>query len=163
MSFDPILAAPPVIQLHIISALVAVVIGPLVLLRRSRDIWHKGLGYAWTMAMGMTALSSFAISAQIGPGPISPVHILSVATLLGLWKGIKAARQRRIAQHQKEIRDIYFWGIGIAGLFTFLPGRRMNIALFGDASFAGFLIMSMVIGTGLAWFASDVWKKAERR
>ena len=152
MSLDLFIYAPFAIQLHVIAALCAVIIGPMVLLRRSRDRWHKNFGYAWVIAMAVTALSSFAIKAEIGPGPISPIHLLSVFTLLGLWKGITAARARRIKDHQKEMRSLYFWAIGIAGLFTFLPGRRMNLMLFGDAGMFGFIVMAVLIGSGLAWY-----------
>jgi uncharacterized membrane protein len=152
MSLDPILNASLVIQLHVIAALCAVIVGPLVLFRRSRDAWHKRLGYVWVIAMAGTALSSFGISEAPVLGPLSPIHALSFFTLLSLWHGINAARQGRIAAHQKEMRGLYFWAIGIAGLFTFLPGRRMNTALFGDASTFGFLVMAGLIGTGLVYY-----------
>jgi len=105
MSLDLFIYAPIAIQLHVIAALCAVIIGPMELLRRSRDRWHKNFGYAWVITMAVTALSSFAIKAEIGPGPISPIHLLSVFTLLGLWKGF------------------------------------------------GFIVMAVLIGSGLAWYA----------
>lgn len=153
MSLEPLLTAPLITQMHVIAALIAVVLGPLVLLRRSRDSWHKRLGYVWVVAMGLTALTTFGMWAEIGPGPISPIHALSVFTLWALWKGVRAARARNIATHQKEMRSLYFWAMGIAGLFTFLPGRRMNIAVFGEPSLAGFALMAGLIGVGLAWYA----------
>lgn len=152
MSLDPILSASLVFQLHVIAALLAVVIGPFVLLRRSRDTWHKRFGYVWVVAMGLTALTSFGITAEIGPGPVSPIHILAVFTMWSLWNGVNAARQRRIAAHQRGMQTLYFWALGIAGLFTFLPGRRMNAALFGEASMPGFLVMAALIGAGMAWY-----------
>jgi uncharacterized membrane protein len=152
MSLDPILNASLVIQLHVIAALCAVIVGPLVLFRRSRDAWHKRLGYVWVIAMAGTALSSFGISEAPVLGPLSPIHALSFFTLWSLWYGIKAARQGRIAAHQKEMRSIYFWALGIAGIFTFLPGRRMNAVVFGDASMFGFLLMGGLISAGLVYY-----------
>ena len=102
--------------------------------------------------MAGTALSSFGISEAPVLGPLSPIHALSFFTLWSLWYGINAARQGRIAAHQKEMRSIYFWALGIAGIFTFLPGRRMNTALFGDASTFGFLVMAGLISVGLAYY-----------
>lgn len=102
--------------------------------------------------MAGTALSSFGMVSEIGPGPVSPIHALSVFALWGLWRGISAARQGRIGAHQKEMRSLYFWAIGIAGLFTFLPERRLNTAIFGDASTFGFLFMIGLIGAGLAFY-----------
>lgn len=152
MTLAPILNAPLMIQLHVSAAVFAVVIGPFVLLRRSRDLWHKGFGYVWVIAMAMTALTSFGIAAKIGPGPVSPIHILSVITLWGLWNAVNAARQRRIKAHQKGMQALYFWAMGIAGLFTFLPGRLMNTAAFGGPSMPGFLMMAVLIGAGLVWY-----------
>ena len=51
------------------------------------------------------------------------------------------------------MRSLYFWAMGVAGLFTFLPGRRMNAVFFGDAAMQGFLLMAGLIGAGLAWYA----------
>ena len=152
MTLTPLLIAPFAVQLHVMAAICAIVLGPMVLWRRSRDRWHKGLGYAWVIAMAVTALSSFAISHDPMLGPFSLIHALSVFTLLGLWKGINAARQRRIKAHQQEMRGLYFWAMGVAGLFTFLPGRRMNIVFFEEMPVAGFALMAVLIGSGLIWY-----------
>ena len=151
MTLAPFLDASFAIQLHICAALLAVILGPLALWRRSRDRWHKRLGYAWVVAMLVTALSSFGISEAAMIGPFSPIHALSFLTLWGLWYGVNAARQRRVVDHQKGMRSLYFWALGVAGLFTFLPGRRMNTIFFADAPLQGFILMACLIGTGLIW------------
>lgn len=127
--------------------------GPLALWRRSRDRWHKRLGYAWLIAMAVTAVSSFGIMDIRLIGPFSPIHAISVFTLWSLWQGVNAARQRRIAAHQQAMKTLYFWAMGVAGLFTFLPGRRMNDMFFGAAPLAGFTVLACVIGGGLAYYA----------
>lgn len=153
MTLAPFLYAPLEIQIHVCAALCAIILGPLALWRRSRDRWHKNLGYAWVVAMAVTALSSFAILDRPVIGPFSPIHALSVLTLTGLWRGIRAARQGRITAHQSEMRGLYFWAMGVAGLFTFLPGRRMNMAFFPETPSQGFTAMAILIGTGLVFYA----------
>ena len=153
MSLAPILTAPIEIQIHVFSAICAVILGPIVLLRRSRDIWHRSLGKFWVLAMFSTAASSFAITAFPVIGPFSPIHILSVLTFVGLWQGISAVRRGDIKRHQKEMRSLYFWAMGVAGLFTFLPERRMNQVLFPQYPQEGFWLMAAVIGSGLLWYA----------
>jgi len=160
MSLEPILSAPIVIQIHVYSALCAVVLGPIALLRRSRDIWHRRLGKAWVVAMFLTAASSFAISEFPLFGPFGPIHLLSGLTIYGLWQGVTAARNRDIARHQIEMRNLYFWAMGVAGLFTFLPERRMNRALFDNAPQEGFILMAALIGAGLGWYALQSRKAA---
>lgn len=149
MTLEPLLHAPFAVQLHVFSAISAVVLGPLALFRRSRDIWHRRLGRIWAVVMMMTAASSFWISDAPMIGPFSPIHGLSVFTLFGLWQGISAARAGDIKSHQGHMKNLYFWAIGIAGIFTFLPGRRMNTVFFADDPSVGFTTMAVVIGAGL--------------
>ncbi len=152
MTLAPLLAAPFAVQLHVCAALCAIILGPLALWRRSRDHWHKRFGYAWVVAMALTALSSFAILDRPMIGPFSVIHALSVVTVIGLWKGVNAARARRIEAHQAEMRSLYFWAMGVAGLFTFLPGRRMNMVFFAGQPWLGFAVMTILIGSGLLWY-----------
>ncbi len=151
MTLIPILNAPFIIQLHVLAAVCAVVLGPLTLWRRSRDKWHKRLGYAWVMAMLATAVSSFWIMDIRIIGPFSPIHGISAFTIWSLWQGVNAARQGRIAAHRQTMQSLYFWAMGVAGLFTFLPGRRMNDVFFENAPMLGFVVMACLIGSGLAW------------
>jgi uncharacterized membrane protein len=152
MTLDPILTAPLIIQLHVVGAICAIVLGPMALFRRSRDIWHRRLGYAWVMAMAFTAVSSFWISEAPIIGLFGPIHALSVLTIYGLWRGISAARAGNIAAHRGQMQGLYFWAMGVAGLFTFLPGRRMNSVFFDMAPLAGFIAMAVVIGGVLVVF-----------
>lgn len=153
MTLAPLLSAPFFVQLHVCAALCAIVIGPMALWRKSRDRWHKRLGYTWVIAMAVTALSSFGISVDPIIGPFSPIHFLSVFTIWGLWQGLTAARQRNIPKHQGNMRNLYFWALGVAGLFTFLPGRRMNTVFFADAPMVGFAVVAILIGSMLLRYA----------
>jgi len=93
-------------------------------------------------------------------GPFGPIHILSFLTIFGLWQGVTAARRNDIARHQKEMRSLYFWAMGVAGLFTFLPYRRMNRMFFEAAPQEGFVLMAVLIGGGLLWYAIQSRKVA---
>lgn len=152
MTFEPIISAPPTVQFHVLCAMTAVVLGPVALLRRSRDMWHRRAGYVWVMAMLGTAISSFWISDAPLIGPFSPIHGLSVFTIYGLWQGITAARKGDIKTHRANMQNLYFWAMGVAGAFTFLPGRRMNTMFFADHPIIGFFTMLVVIGAGLSAF-----------
>lgn len=147
----------PAIQIHIVTALLAVVLGPVVLFRPRRDALHRTLGYVWVMAMAVVALSSFMIHSIRVIGPFSPIHALSVYTLYGLVQAIRAARARRIAEHRATMRWLYFWSMGVAGLFTLLPGRAMHRVLFGADTWAGFVLI--VAGVAIV-FAFSQWRRA---
>lgn len=147
---SPILDAPVIVQVHIAAAIPSMLLGPLALYRRQRDWVHKLAGRMWVLSMAVLALSSFGIDSFPLPGPFSPIHALSVWVLVDLWRAIRDVRAGRIAQHGLRMRSMYTGAIGIAGLFTLLPGRIMNRVVFGDASQLG-LVAIAVGGIALIW------------
>lgn len=151
MTLAPLLTASIAIQIHVIAAILSVVVGPFTLWRRRRDHWHKRLGYIWVSAMALTALSSFAIVDMALIGPFSPIHLLSILVLFSLWQAIRAVRRGAIETHRITMQQTYFWALGIAGIFTFLPGRRMNNVFFSDAPVLGFLTVAVLVSLGLLW------------
>jgi len=144
--FEPLLSAPLAVQLHAFAAMVALLLGPVALFRQRRDRLHKTLGYFWVLAMAATIASSFVIFEIRLIGPFSPIHLLSLLATFGLVKGVRAAMRGDIATHMQTMRGLYFWALGIAGLFTLLPGRIIGRMLFADHQVAGFLsVLGMVI------------------
>ncbi|MEO1640161.1 MAG: DUF2306 domain-containing protein [Pseudomonadota bacterium] len=131
MNFEPILSAPPQVHLHLVAAVAAILIGPMALYRRSRDIWHKVSGYLWITAMLTTAITSFWISGIALIGPFSPIHLLSIFVLFSLTEGIWQIRRGNVSGHQKTMRSLYFWALIITGLATLLPGRSLHLVFFG--------------------------------
>ena len=146
MTFDPFLSAPPLIQVHALAALLALTLGPVALYRTRRDLWHRLTGRVWVAAMGAAALSGLAIPSTVLPVAfgLGPIHLLSVLALVSLWRGVAAIRRGQIARHRAFMRSLYWNAIGIAGLFTLLPGRLMNEVLFPGLPMAGLA----VVGTG---------------
>jgi uncharacterized membrane protein len=131
MYYEPLLQASPVIQIHAAAAILALVIGALVLFRRKGDTPHKRLGKVWVGLMAVVALSSFFIWEIRLVGLFSPIHVLSVFTLFLLYRGVSYARRKQIKLHRRTMQATYVLGLVITGLFTFLPGRLMNRVVFG--------------------------------
>ncbi len=125
-----ILAAPLVIQLHIAGALTALVIGSVLLAGVKGTGLHKRLGWAWVIAMTLTAGSSLFIRV-INPGHFSIIHLLSGWTLIALPMAIFAIRRRKVAMHRRAMTGMFVGGLVIAGLFTFAPGRLMWTVFLG--------------------------------
>ncbi len=153
MTFDPILSAPLAVQIHLSVAIVGVLLGPVAIYRQRRDLLHKAVGRVWVLAMAVLAISGFFIPAQVLPiiGFFGPIHLLSVWTLISLVWGIRAILRRDVARHRATMRGLYWQALGIAGLFTFLPGRRMNAMIFGDAPWLGFWLVGAVGFGALVW------------
>lgn len=160
MSLDPLLAAPFQIQIHVLGAVLAIVLGPIALFRKSRDIVHKVCGYGWIIAMIVTAASSFWISSIRMIGPFSVIHGLSLLTFWGLWQGWRAIRTKDIKKHQSEMRGLYVYALGIAGTFAFSPGRLMNRLVFPDMPVTGFTIIAAIFGSGVVWYILQVRRTA---
>lgn len=127
---------PPVILLHLYTALAAAGVGIAVLWRPKGTANHKFLGRTWVVLMLVVAFSSFGITelrgaggAQ-GPGAMSPIHILSAWTIIAIIAGLRAIRRGNRRAHK-------FWMIGTmiglfgAGLGTLWPGRMIPAYLAG--------------------------------
>ncbi|MEP4198802.1 MAG: DUF2306 domain-containing protein [Aliishimia sp.] len=136
---------PLVTQIHIIAALTSVVLTPVQFVRRRGDRLHKRFGYVWVIAMAVTALSSFGINDIRLIGPFSPIHLLSAWVLFGLYSAILAARRGNIALHARLLRQNAFWGLGVAGTFTLIPGRFLSNWVFDGFATQGFVIMLIIL------------------
>ena len=122
-------AVPLLIWAHLATVLVALVLTPVMLLRTRGDVLHRRIGGVWCAALFSTALLSLGIRV-INPGSLSPIHILSVVTLIGVPRLIVAARQHRIADHRRGVRTIVALALLVAGFFTFPFGRMLGSWLF---------------------------------
>ncbi len=120
----PLLAAPAVLQTHVIAAVSTFVIGCVLLAGVKGRTVHRTLGYIWVTTMAVTAISSFFLR-DLNPGSFSFIHALSAWTMIILPMGLAAARRRNVAAHRKHMTGLFMGGLVIAGLFSFLPGRMM--------------------------------------
>ena len=101
MSFSPFASASFVIQIHAFGAIFALFLGLAILLLRKGTRAHFWAGRVWAATMLITSLSSFFISESPIIGPFGVIHLLSVITLIGLYRAVAAAR-RMILKHMVE-------------------------------------------------------------
>jgi uncharacterized membrane protein len=78
------------------------------------------------------AVSSFWIHRIRLAGPWSVIHLLSIFTLVTVPLGVWRAHRHRVADHRRVMRLVFSGALGIAGLFTLLPGRIMHAVVFGQ-------------------------------
>jgi len=158
MTIDPILSAPVAVQLHLLAALAALALTPVMLLVAKGTPRHKACGRIWVAAMALTAASSFWIAEIRLIGPWSPIHILSLITLFSLFEAVRAARKRRVSTHKAYIFGAMLGLLG-AGLFTLVPGRILSDTLFAGFETLGFLASLVIGGAGLFWLTLR-WRRA---
>ena len=158
MNLAPLLDAPPVIQMHVAPALLSVVVGPVAIFRRSRDIVHRVAGRVWIVSMAVTAISSFWISEDPMFGRFSIIHVLSVVTLVSLVSAFRAIRAGDVARHGATMRALYAQALMLAGAFTFFPGRRMSEAFFPGTPWMGLAVM-LVVALLAVWL---LWREGRK-
>ncbi|MCI4663628.1 MAG: DUF2306 domain-containing protein [Neomegalonema sp.] len=131
MTLTPLLQATLAIQIHVIAASVAFILGAAQLALPKGGGRHRAMGWIWSAAMATLAISSFWIHEIKLWGSWSPIHLLSILTLVGLPAALYAARQRRFRAHKRGMLALFVFALLTAGLFTLLPGRLMHQTLFG--------------------------------
>src|SRR5476649_1414612 len=130
MSLAPLLDAAPAIPLHAFAAMAAFVLGVVQLAAPKGTLPHRTLGWIWVCLMAFVALSSFWIHQIRLVGPWSPIHLLSIFTLVML-PAVWRAHTHRVADHRRIMILIFSGALVVAGLFTLLPGRIMHSVVFG--------------------------------
>lgn len=130
MTFDPLLAAPFFVQLHVFTVLTGAFIGFwLIALSVKGSTPHRKLGALYLVLLAIAATTAFGIQ-EINDGAFSLIHLLILPLLWGLWSGWRAAKRGDVSAHKNAMIGVYIFGIVITGGFTLLSGRLMNRMVF---------------------------------
>lgn len=168
MNVQAFIHADPVIQVHMLSATLALFIGLFVFLRTKGTSLHRRLGKVWVGLMLVVSLTGLFIHEIRTWGLFSPIHIFSIVVPISLTLAIYHARNGRIADHKRTMIATFVGGNLIAGGFTFLPNRlNHDIFLAGslNGSIASNWLMGLSLLAGLAVFIATFlsFQKAKRR
>src|SRR3546814_4009818 len=96
MSLTPLTAASTVIQIHTWAAIAGLLLGIAVLWRRKGTPAHRWSGRIWLIIMLVTVGSSFFIHELRTWGPWSPIHVLSVVTLILMLRAYVDRKSTRL-------------------------------------------------------------------
>jgi len=127
-AFTDLLHRHPLVFFHLVTAVSALVIGTVVMLRRKGTGSHRAWGWAWVLAMGATTVASAFIRDYRMPNiaGITPIHFFTAFVAVNLPRGIWFIRQGNVLAHRKTMRGMYIGGCVVAGVFTLLPGRFLG-------------------------------------
>ncbi len=131
MSLAPLLEASPTIQAHAFLAFAALLMGAMQFALPKGVLWHQSVGWTFAATMMFVALSSLFIHTINTWGAWSPIHLLSMLTLVSVPLGIWRATQGQVAKHRAAMTSIYLLALVVTGLFTLWPGRIMHRVFFG--------------------------------
>ncbi len=132
MTLTPLLQASPAIQIHAFSAITAFLLGIVQLAAPKGTLPHRALGGVWITLMLVVCVSSFFIHELRMWGQWSPIHLLSIYTLIVLPFAALAAHRHDVVRHRRRMLGLFLGALVIAGLFTFWPGRIMYHVVFGS-------------------------------
>lgn len=127
-SLYTLLQRHPLVFVHLVTALAALVLGIVVMTRRKGTGSHRLLGWAWAAAMGGTVLASAFIRDYQMPNlaGFTPIHLFTALAAVNLPRGIWQARQGQVLAHRKTMRGLFFGACVVAGIFTLVPGRFLG-------------------------------------
>ncbi|NJR20422.1 MAG: DUF2306 domain-containing protein [Hyphomonadaceae bacterium] len=117
---------PLAVQVHLAAVMVCLPLGAYVLFTTKGTSQHKQLGRVWVAAMLTTCISALFIK-SFSPliGPFGLIHLLVLWSMFSLGRGMYAIIVKRdLQRHLRNMQGAY-WGLIIAGLFSFIPGRMM--------------------------------------
>ncbi len=114
------------IQIHLGAAVLAFVLGLILLVGPKGILPHRLFGWVWVGLMLTTALSSFFIR-EINDGHFSLIHALSGWTTIAAPMLIWLARRKQIKRHRLSAYGLYFGGGGDCGPVHFYP-RSFDVA-----------------------------------
>jgi uncharacterized membrane protein len=131
MTLAPLLDASPVIQVHAFAAMAAFALGVVQIAAPKGTLRHRTAGWIWVALIVVVAVSSAFISGIRLWGPFSPIHLLSIFTLIVLPVAVWRAHRHDVRRHRNAMLGLFGGALVIAGLLTFLPGRVMHAVAFG--------------------------------
>ena len=131
MSLAPLLDAAPAIPVHAFAAMAAFALGIVQFAAPKGTLPHRTIGWIWVGLMMMVAISSFWIHQIRLLGPWSPIHLLSIFTLIIVPVAVWRAHRHDVTGHRLTMIFTFTGALVIAGLFTFVPGRIMHSVVFG--------------------------------
>src|SRR5690349_11489163 len=131
MSLAPLFDAAPAIPVHAFAAMAAFVLGTVQFAAPKGTLPHRTVGWIWVGLMVSVAISSFWIHQIRLLGPWSPIHLLSILTLVTVPLGVWMAHRHRVADHRRIMIIIFLGALLVAGLFTLVPGRIIHSVVFG--------------------------------
>lgn len=121
---------PAFVWPHIATIVLAILLTPVMLLRRRGDRLHRRLGWVWVSSMALTAVLTFWIRG-LNQGSLSLIHILSAWTLVQVPVIVWSARAHNHRRHRNSVRGMVTGALLIAGIFTFPFDRMLGRWLFG--------------------------------
>ena len=114
---------PPVVYVHMTSAIAALVLGSAQLARAKCTSSHRLAGWTFVALMLTVAISSLWIPSFL---QFTWIHVFTLITLVSLPLALWRIRHGNVRGHAAAMKGLYIGGLVIAGIFTLVPGRLLG-------------------------------------
>ena len=118
------------IQIHLITALSALILGAALMIVRKGRRFHRIAGWTWVSLVSVTAGATLFIR-TLNHGSWSFLHLFTAWTLLVLPLAVMAARRHAVSRHRRTMMGLFYGGFAINLLIAFIPGRTLWVMFFG--------------------------------
>jgi uncharacterized membrane protein len=120
----------PVIQIHLATALAAIVLGGVLMAVRKGRTFHRVAGWVWVSLVSVTAGATIFIT-ELNHGSWSFLHLFTGWTLLILPLAVFWAKRREVKRHRRMMMGLFYGGFAINLFIAFIPGRTLWMVFFG--------------------------------
>lgn len=121
---------PLAIQIHLLAALTALVLGAVLMAVRKGQVFHRTAGWMWVGLVSLTAGSSIFIT-SLNRGQWSLLHLFTAWTLIILPVGVFWAKRREVRRHRRAMMGLFYGGFALNLFIAFIPGRTLWSMVFG--------------------------------
>jgi uncharacterized membrane protein len=132
MSLAPLLQASLAIQVHVLAAVLAILLGVFQFVAPKGTVPHRIAGWIWVVLLSGICISSFFIPGTWFIGPVSVFHVLSVYTLYALAMGVLAARKHKVADHKSYMIWLYGLSIIVSAVIAVFSGGVLQQVFFPE-------------------------------
>ena len=129
MNLDIFPQLPFAVQVHIVTAVAALILGIAMFVRRKGTRSHKLIGKLFLLMMLGTATSAYFIR-YINEGSFSWIHIFIPITFFAAFETVFYIRKGNLKGHKRAVTGLFFGALLIPGVLSFLPGRTMWMMFF---------------------------------
>ena len=122
-------AQSPAIKIHLVTSLVALVLGAALMIHRKGRTFHRVAGWVWVSLVAVTAGSTLFIT-SLNHGKWSLLHLITGWTLLILPLAVIWAKRHDVARHRRTMMGLFYGGFAINVFIALIPGRLLWEMLF---------------------------------
>jgi uncharacterized membrane protein len=137
-----------IVAIHAIAASGVILLGPIQIIRRTKDRKHRFIGRSWVILMYFVCVSGMFIYSLTGSFTI--FHALAIWTFVSTTWGVIAIRRGNIRRHIGMMVGSYLGALTAGAFAALVPGRDIPKLAVSDPMLLWSLIAAVIVAA-TAW------------